>query len=204
MNNLSAAGKRGGSAPRHNWTDEEREIVRRDYRHTHACRREIASKLGVTENAVAGQIARMGIGKRSDRRYWIDREDEILIRDATRYSPRQIARRLHRSINSVVVRMKRLKLSRRVRDGWYTKRDACEILGVDHKRVQRWIDNGMLKAHYHNGSKPQQNGSACWHIWESDLARFIRHYPQDLNGRNVDLIQVVDILVGLPLPPTRL
>jgi len=112
---------------------------------------------------------------------------------------------MHRSLNSVVVRMKRLHLSRRVRDGWYTKREVCEILGMDHKWVQRRIDSGALKAEPHDPESPlpKKNGGSCWHITEKDLAKFIVHHPQELNGRNVDLIIVVDLLVRPKIPLER-
>lgn len=186
----------------HNWGDE-REIIRRDYQHTHASRRELARRISVlcgedvSEFAIAGQIARMGIAKRSDRRPWHPVEDERLRELIAQYAPVTVARRMHRSENSVVVRAKRLSISRRVRDGWFTKKEVCEILGIDHKWLQRRIDTGQLKARWHNGAKPQNRGSACWHITEKDLKEFIRRYPQDLTARNVDLIMVVDILVGV-------
>ena len=194
---LSVAGKKGGAAPNHKWTDEERLIVRRDYAQTHASRRAIASKLGVTECAVAGQIALMGIAKRTDRHPWTAKEDGRLRNLIHQYAAITVARMMHRSHNSVVVKAKRLGIHLRFRDGWYTKIEVCEILGVDHKWVQHRIDSGALKATWHNGRKPSQKGMAMWHIDENDLKAFIRRYPQDLNGRNVDLMMIVDILAGV-------
>ena len=195
----------------HRWTDEERDIVRRDYHYTSASAQEIADRLSrmtgehITEYAVKGQISAMGIAKRSDRRSWTPEEDELLRELAHQYCPRRIKRIMHRSLNSVVVRMKRLHLSRRVRDGWYTKREVCEILGMDHKWVQRRIDSGALKAEPHDPEAPlpKKNGGSCWHITEKDLAKFIVHHPQELNGRNVDLIIVVDLLVRPKIPLER-
>ena len=178
----------------HCWTEEEREIVRREYRHTRESRRHLAAKLGVTEYAVAGQIGRMGLGKITARRPWTQKEDEKLCELIPRMPLNHVAKVLHRSINSVTVRAKRVRASRRVRDGWYTKREVCGILGMDHKWVQRWIDSGALKATYHHGQ-------GAWHIEERALKRFMQRYPHELNGRNVDLIQVVEILAGvLPMP----
>jgi len=45
----------------HNWTPEELEVVRRDYKGTNASSRAIAAELGVTEFAVKGQAAKMGL-----------------------------------------------------------------------------------------------------------------------------------------------
>ena len=39
----------------HKWTDDERDIIRRDYKHTHKSRQELAARLGVTEYGVAGK-----------------------------------------------------------------------------------------------------------------------------------------------------
>ncbi len=187
----------------HEWTDEERVIVRRDYRHTHASRDEIARRLGVSPYGVAGQIANMGLAKSSDRHPWNPPrprasetwEDERLRDLAHTYCPRKVAQLMHRTLNSVVVRMKRLGIFRRYRDGWYTKKDVCELLGVDHKWVQARINNGSLIASYHDPeSPPAKNGSGCWQIREKDLSDFICTYPQDLIGRNIDLIHIVFLL----------
>lgn len=182
----------------HKWTDWERDIIRRYYSHTRKSRRFLASILGVTEYGVAGQISQMGIGKVTDRRPWTVKEDEQLDRLMGKYNPRKVAKLMHRSINSVVVRSKRLEISRRHRDGWYTKREVCEILARDHKWVQARIDRGALVASYHYDSRPSQIGGSSWHIKAEDLADFIRKYPQDLIGGNIDIIQIVFLLSDVP------
>jgi len=181
----------------HKWTDEEKDIVRRDYKGTHASVREIARRLGVTEHQVRAEAYRMGLATRTDRRPWDPRQDERLRKLIPRYSANYIANIMHRSVNSVVVRSKRLGIHRRNHDGWFTKAEVCEILGMDHHWVQRRIDSGALKATYHNGRRPSREGMAMWHIEERDLRAFIRHFPQDLSGRNVDLIAIVEILAGI-------
>lgn len=200
-------GRKGGSAPKHRWTEEERDIIRREYAQTHESKRRIAAKLSlmtgerITANGVAGQIQRMGIAKSTSRRPWTPEEDETLRELIHRFATITIAKRMKRSLNAVEVRAKRLGIKRRYRDGWYTKREVAEILGVDHKKVRAWMDAGKIKASYHHGHKPQKNGSGAWHFAEKDLASFIRCYPDELNGRNVDLIAIVDILTGGLMPP---
>ena len=188
----------------HIWTDEERGIVRRDYSHTHASRRALASRLGVTDFAVAGQISIMGIAKRDDRRPWTEKEKETLRSLLPKYCVRKCAAMMHRSINSITVMSKRLNISRRQRAGWFTKHDICEILGVDYHWVQRRIDSGVIRASYHYGQRPTKLGGSAWHIEEADLVTYIRTYPEDLNARNLDIILIVDMLVGIkPLCPTQ-
>jgi len=181
----------------HKWTDEERDIIRRDYRHTRESRRELAARLGVTEYGVAGQIAIMGIAKSDDRHPWSPEEKEKLANLIPQFCVRRIAKKMHRSLNSVVVMAKRINAPRRYREGWFIKREACEILGHDHKWVQARIDSGALKATSHYGERPSKIGMSAWHIREHDLVRFIRKYPQELVGCNIDIIMIVELLAGI-------
>lgn len=182
---------------KHKWTEGERDIVRRDYQGTNASALQIANKLGVSLYGVKAQIENMRISFRPDRRAWSPKEEEWLGELISKYPTHIVARRMKRTVNSVVVKSKRLGYLRRVRDGWYTKREVCHILGVDHHWIQARIDNGALKASWHFGIRPQKNGGAYWHIWQKDLRDFIRKHPDELHGRNVDMIQVVEILAGI-------
>jgi len=181
----------------HRWTDNERLIVLRDYKGDAASAQAIADRMGISFFAVKAQVQKMGISFQ-DRHYWSKQEDAQLEELMTRHCPGRVAKTMHRSINSVVLRAKRIGISRRDRDGWYTKLDVCEMLGVDHKWLQLRIDCGALKADAHNPeAPPQKNGMGMWEIKESDLIDYIRTYPQELIGRNVDIIALVDILSGL-------
>jgi len=181
----------------HRWTEEERMIVRRDYKGTTASTMEIAGRLGVSHYAVKGQAMRMGITFQ-DRHNWCKKEDIRLDKLITRYSVQKTAHLMHRSINSIVLRAKRLGISRRERNGWYTKLEVCGLLGVDHKWLQIRINCGALKAVPHNELfPPSGNGGSCWEIAETDLVKYLREYPQELMGRNVDIVSLVDLLGGL-------
>lgn len=201
MTTLIEAGIKGGNAHKHKWTDDERDIVRREYDGTNQMSHRIADKLTyitgdkITFFAVKGQAAKMGImqDKSPD---WTEREIETLTEMITQYAPITIAKRLRRSLNAVVVKSKRLGLKRRFRDSWFTKREVCEIMGVDHRKIQGYIDRGELKASYHSGAKPQQHGMAMWHVNTGDLAQFIKQNAGDFQGRNVDLVMIVWLLIG--------
>ena len=181
----------------HKWTDDERDIIRRDYTHTYRSAQELADRLGVTEFAMRGQIASMGIAKSNDRHPWSPEEKDKLATLIPQCGIQKIAKKMHRSINSVVVMATRIGASRRCRDGWFTKKEVCEILGHDHKWVQARIDSGALKAESHYGDRPTKLGLSAWHIREHDLVRFIRKYPQELVGCNIDIIMIVELLAGI-------
>jgi len=192
---LSLAGIKGGSAPKHKWTEDEREIVRRDYKGKDHSAELIAARLGVTTFAVKGQVQKLGIAMQKSPP-WTQRELEQLQGLIHKHTISQIAKKLHRSANAVKIKATRLKLGLRTRDDWYTKREVCEILGVDHKKVQAWIDNGALVATWHNGRKPQKTGMSMWHIETTALRSFIIKYSGELLGRNLDIQQIVWIVAG--------
>ena len=54
MITLSQARIKGGGAPKHKWTDGERDIIRREYDGTNLNASRLASKIGVTKCAVKG------------------------------------------------------------------------------------------------------------------------------------------------------
>ena len=101
---------------------------------------------------------------------------------------------LKRSVNSVAVKAQRMKLSRRVHDGYFTQKELCLILGVDHHWIHARIVRGELKAEPINGSIPV-NGGSRWKIKEQDARRFIIENASALTGRNVDISLLVYVLV---------
>lgn len=181
----------------HRWTDDERNVIRSDYRHTRESAIELADRLGVTEYGVKGQISAMGIAKSDDRCPWTPEEKQELDVLMHKFCPRRVARMMHRSLNSVVVMSKRLNISRRHRTGWFTKSEVCEILGHDHRWVQRRIDSGAIKAAYHYDRRPSKLGGSAWHIDEQDLVLFLRKYPEELVGCNMDIQMIVELLAGI-------
>lgn len=181
---------------RHRWTDEELEIIRRDYQHTNRSRDELAIRLRVTKYAVAGQVRRMGLARHRGKT-WSDSDNKRLLILLETYCPEEVARRMHRSVSSIVGQAKRLGVRRRARNSWFTEKDVSEILGQTAKWVRKRIDTGQIVATYHNGHHPSTKGLSMWHIDEADLRDYIRTYPQELMGRNVDMIMIVDILAGV-------
>ena len=171
------------------------EVVRRGYRGTNASALEVGRKIGRSVWAVKGMVQKLGVSKPKPRN-WTEDEDERLIELMGKHPPQQVAKRMHRSCTACIMRSKRLGFSRRTRDGWYTEKDVCQMLGVDHHWVQPYIARGELKASWHYGTKPGQKGLASWHITEKDLRTFIVAHCYDLVGRNIDLPTIVYVLTG--------
>lgn len=184
----------------HNWTEEENDVIRREYRHDRASADRLAEQFGVSFQAIRSRITRLGLARSSRRVPWAPEDDERLQEILPKHPIGQVARMMGRGINPVMVRAHRLGLSRRYHDGWYTKMEVARLCGVDHHMVQSWIDAKALLASYHNGQRPQRDGQAAWHIARKDLRAFIRHHPEELNGRQVDMIGLVEVLAGIAAP----
>jgi len=181
----------------HKWTEEERDIVRRDYMGTNDSAKSISTNLHVSFNAVKGQVQKLGICTK-DKRPWTRDEITKLTDMARSVHPKVIATKLGRTETAVRLKAKRLRLFKRYRDGWFTKAEVAEILGVDHKKVQSWADNGWLvMKSYNPDCHPQKGGGAFWQIKDKALRDFLRSHPSELQGRNVDMVMVVEILAGI-------
>lgn len=89
------------------------------------------------------QAARLGLTMHMDRKPWTQAELDMLEDLVRRVSAATIAKRRHHPVSSVTNKVKRLQISRRVRDG-YTMRDLELCLGEDHHKISAWIKNGWL------------------------------------------------------------
>lgn len=184
----------------HHWSEREDVILRRDYRHSVESLRELALRFGVTEGAVRQRLTRMGILRQAVR--WSPKEEEYLRENYGKISSRVMSERLGKSRNTVVKKAHRLGVSSRVRDGWFTKKEVAEIFGVDQGWINRRINGRGLKFEiepYDPNRVPKQGSYAPWRISEGALCDFIRRYPEELTGLNVDFVMLVDILAGIKI-----
>jgi hypothetical protein len=113
-----------------------------------------------------------------------------------RYELAKVSKLMGRSEKAVVDRTHMLKVSRRIRDGWFTCTDVAEMFGVSRSWVQDRIHSGAIKATPHYRKRPPELGGA-WHIKESDLKDFIRRYPEEMRDKKINMSLLVDILAGI-------
>lgn len=180
------------------WTQEEKDIICQEYKGTYLSISILARRLNRTMDSVQAEIYRLNLGG-YHKKFWTEKETEYLTELVGKYSVMDIKKKFAergfiRSRVAILCKMDKLKLVNSYRDGWYTKTDVSDILGITSNKIQYYIDNKMLKASYHNGQKPTGfTGSKVWHIAEDDLREFIEKYSRELTGRNVDLWQIVEI-----------
>lgn len=106
----------------------------------------------------------------------------------------KIAKRLHRPLSSVVNKCKRLRISRRVRNG-YTMRDLEMCLGEHHHKIARWIENGWLQDRLQGTRRHDGNGNDILRIREKDVTKFIRNHSREINLGKVDQMWFLDLVL---------
>jgi hypothetical protein len=140
------------------------------------------------------QAARLGLTMHMDRKPWTRAELDLLDDLVGRVSAVTIAKRLHRPVSSVVNKCKRMRISRRVRDG-YTMRDLELCLGEDHHKIAGWIENGWLQNRLQGTRRHDGNGRDIHRIREKDILDFLKSHPQEINLGKVDQTWFLDLVL---------
>ena len=187
------------SSTNHVWTEDDKGLVRLHYDGTRESCEKLAGMIGCSRQAVKSKVELLGLSFQVKQPDWTAQEKDYLRTHYTFQSVNIMAKTLHRSPNAVKIKVTRMHLSLRNRDGWYDKMDVCEMLGVDHHKVQAWIDRGDLKATYHHGKRPTAKGMSMWHIDVGDLKDFVVHHCQELQGRNIDIFSILDLCGVIPV-----
>jgi hypothetical protein len=138
--------------------------------------------------------AHLGLTMHQDKRPWTAEEEEIIERSVGNVSALTIAKRLKRTEASVVLKIKRMGVSRRVRNG-YTMRDLEECLGEDHHKIQRWIEKGWLRDRMQGTRRHDGNGRDIHRFRETDILEFLRRHPEEINLGKVESIWFLDLVL---------
>lgn len=131
-------------------------------------------------------------------RHWSVEDTTKLYELSAKYSPKEIYRKKYfpnRSLEAICCQMKKLGINKKNGHDYYTIADLSQILGVEKKWLRKQIVLGKLKAALHD---PEHiKGHGWWRIYPKNVVEFVRRYPGELEGRNVDMVCLVDLLVGL-------
>jgi len=108
-----------------------------------------------------------------NKRKWTTEEVAYLDESRGCVPVRRMAKRLGRSVDSVLIQLARMGVSGRVVDG-YTVRDIAELLGVGWATVQGWERRGLLKRLPHGR-------------YDDDaVLKFLKLHPHEYDLRRVD------------------
>lgn len=98
-----------------------------------------------------------------------------------------------RTPTSIVIRAKRLGISRRRKDV-FSGTSAAKVLGVDTKTFSSWCIAGHVKAERRGTSRLPQQGGDVWSITPENLRRFVLDNLERIDIRKVEKFAFVDLL----------
>jgi len=192
---LSTVCKKGQLIRRYNWTEEEKDYIRIEYRYSRESVIKLSREFGVTPKAIRILLSRLGLVKHT--RLWLPGEEAYLQGNFDKLPTVRIARILKRSEGAVRHKAHRLKILKFERDGWFTLGEVCKILGVCRNWLMRRLNNGLKFGIRPFDVNRTQANNILYYISEKSLRDFIRRYPEELTGHNVDMVMLVDILAGI-------
>jgi hypothetical protein len=183
---------------KHIWRPEYGEYLRAHYYGGLNRRFEVLNRMiretGLPRWYIKKRAALLGLTMHQDKRPWTAVEERMIERLVGNVSASTIAKRLNRTEASVVLKIKRMGLSRRVRNG-YTMRDLELCFGEDHHKIQRWIENGWLTDRLQETHRHDGNGRDIHRFQEKNILEFLRRHPEEINLGKVDSIWFLDLVL---------
>lgn len=130
---------------------------------------------------------------------WTPAEDEI-VAETAHLDLQTISRRLRkrgysRSVAAIANRIKRQEISR-VDPNNYSAEGLAKLLNIDGKTVNRWCQNGWLKATRRQTERTEAQGGDPWKINRKAVRRFILDHAALIDIRKVDKFWFIDIVGG--------
>ncbi|MGE0363031.1 MAG: hypothetical protein AB7R67_20120 [Vicinamibacterales bacterium] len=193
---------RRGKRPRYPLTPERRAYLLEHYDATDLGKAaRIASTLAVPRWRVTRWAQELGLAVEARRRApdWTPADDAFLEEHLGRRHVHWIATRLNRSTTAVVVRSKRLAISRRAAREWWTATQVALGFGVDPSTVARWIRQGKLAATPFG--EDHEDRHHAYQVWPADVVRFIADHQAAFSLAKVDQLWFLDLV--LHTPPRR-
>lgn len=177
---------------KHNFTEEENELIRTTYGKIYKAAA-LARRLNVSTSAIYKQARRLHVTHTIW--WWTPQEDERLRKLLATHNPKDTARIMKRTVESIESRMYYLGITKHNGHDWYNATQVAQGLGVTRKWIVKQIESGKLKATLFHPEKPTEHG--WWRILPADLKEWVQRYPGELQGRNIDIVWFVDLLVGI-------
>lgn len=182
---------------KYQWTAARNDIVKRRYDSRVKGRAAvIAAALGWPTWVIKKRAQELGLSRPVERQEWSEAETRFVTDHAGERPAKWIAKKLGRSETSVVLKFKRLKISRRVRDG-YTMGELQLCFGTDHHVISRWMRQGKLAERRRQTERTAVQGGDPLCVSEQAIVDFIRRYPMEFPLDKVDQPWFMNLVLGM-------
>lgn len=158
--------------------------------------REIARDWKWTPTAVKTLAVRIGLARQVHRDKppeWTATELAVLQEYAGARSVDWLSRRIRRTRTAVIVKFKRLGISRRV-EATFSAQGVAGMLGVDPRTVRDWIERGWLRAR--RSTELRAGDDMRWEITDDAVRSFVRAHPMAFRINRVDQVWFLEVVMG--------
>jgi hypothetical protein len=165
------------------WTEKADHLLREHYKHNATA---IAARFFPQwpKWAVVRRAQQLGLCRVKEKP-WTRAEDQFITEHAGARTAHWMAKQLRtRTTTAIVVRLKRLQISRRIQADGLTLSQLEKAIGVDHRAIVSWARSGRLKGAY----KTNPNEHERWEFQEADVAEFVLAHPSAFRLDRVDQV----------------
>lgn len=139
----------------------------------------------------------MGLARVKERA-WSEAEIRILEKYG-HLAPSGIQRKLSaggfaRSVAAIQVKIHRDRIKRNLEG--YSACQLADALGVDVKKILRWIQQGGLKAERRGTRRLPQQGGDTWWITDKSVRRFVLQCPGEIDLARVEKIWFLNLVTS--------
>lgn len=182
---------KAGKPQKYFFTQEMDDKIRRLYDSKTETILALAAEFGFPDWTIRRRAAILGVA-RTKAHNWTSDEDNFLEQNIHLLSWARLSINLGHTITGVRMRAKRLEIKKT--DKGFTLYKLCKALGIDHRKVKKWIASGWLDGK-RRGTLRSGNGD-YWYFEPSDIRDFIIRHPWEINVRMVEPITFIEILTG--------
>jgi hypothetical protein len=165
------------------WTEKADQLLREHYKHNATA---IAARFFPQwpKWAVIKRAQQLGLCRVKEKP-WTRAEDQFIAEHAGARTAHWMAKQLRtRTTTAIVVRLKRLQISRRIQADGLTLSQLEQALGVDHRQIVAWYRSGRLKGVYR--ANPHEHER--YEFQEPDIAAFLLAHPSAFRLDRVDQV----------------
>jgi hypothetical protein len=149
----------------------------------------IAQTFGWPRWVITRRAAMLGLCYPADHRDWNKKEADFVSFHAGHRTTHWMAKQLGRTETAVVLKLKRLHISRAMRSGC-TLRDLEACFGTDHHVIERWVKKGWLRVR----QLSPEVAKSKWQVSEKWVFDFIKTHPMAFRLDKVDQLWFMDLV----------
>ncbi|MBW2599984.1 MAG: hypothetical protein JRC60_07925 [Deltaproteobacteria bacterium] len=143
----------------------------------------------------------MGLARLSKMPNWSEKEEQYLEDNyhhkgyvSIRNGLMRINGGVSRSLTAMKLKAKRLQINKGSEG--YTLRGVEALLGIDHHKIERWIDARWLAGKRRGTLRKKSQGGDMWFFHPEDLRTFIINHPDEIDLRRVAKQEFIALLAG--------